>query len=78
MSLLFVIVWRKKCSCVLSVSKNCVWGVCVCIHVEREIYLSMCMHAQSFSLAQLFATTWAVAHQASLSIEFSRQEYLSR
>ena len=29
------------------------------------------------SRVQLFATPWAVAHQASLSIEFSRQEYWS-
>ena len=28
-----------------------------------------------FSSVQFFATPWTVAHQASLSIEFSRQEY---
>ena len=31
-----------------------------------------------FSYAQLFATLWTVAHQAPLSIGFSRQEYWSR
>ena len=28
-----------------------------------------------FSHVQLFATLWMVAHQASLSMRFSRQEY---
>ena len=32
---------------------------------------------KSFSSVQLFATPWTVAHQASLSMEFSRQEYWS-
>ena len=34
--------------------------------------------AQLLGQVQLFATPWAVAHQASLSLEFSRQEYWSR
>ena len=33
--------------------------------------------AESLSCVQLFATPWAVAHQAPLSMEFSRQEYWS-
>ena len=33
--------------------------------------------AQSLSCVQLFATTWTVAHQAPLSMAFSRQEYWS-
>ena len=33
--------------------------------------------AQLLSHVQLFATLWIVAHQASLSMEFSRQEYWS-
>ena len=36
--------------------------------------LSKC---QSLSYAQLFATPWTAAHQASLSMRFSRQEYQS-
>ena len=32
---------------------------------------------KSFSHVQLFATPWTVAHQAPLSLEFSRQEYWS-
>ena len=35
-------------------------------------------YAQSLSQVQLFATPWAVTHQASLSMEFPRQEYWSR
>ena len=30
---------------------------------------------QSLSCVQLFVTPWTVAHQAPLSMEFSRQEY---
>ena len=35
------------------------------------------MRAQSLSCVQLFATPWTVAHQAPLSLGFSRQEYWS-
>ena len=31
----------------------------------------------SFSLARIFVTLWSIAHQAPLSMGFSRQEYLS-
>ena len=41
------------------------WWACVCV----------C--AQSLSRLQLFATPWTVAHQAPLSMGFSRQEYWS-
>ena len=34
------------------------------------------MHAKLFSV-QLFMTLWTVAHQAPVSLEFSRQEYRS-
>ena len=34
----------------------------------------MCMHG-CFSRVPLFATLWTVAHQAPLSMGFSRQEY---
>ena len=36
--------------------------------------MCVCVCAQSL---RLFATLWTVAHQASLSMEFSRQEYWS-
>jgi hypothetical protein len=35
------------------------------------------MHAQSLSCVQLCETLWTVAHQAPLSMGFSRQEYWS-
>ena len=35
------------------------------------------MCAQSLSCVQLFETPWSIAHQAPLSIEFSRQKYWS-
>ena len=36
-----------------------------------------CAHAESLSRVPLFATPWTVAHQALLTMEFSRQEYWS-
>ena len=36
-----------------------------------------CVCAKTFHHVQLFVTLWTVAHQASLSMEFSRQEYWS-
>ena len=41
--------------------------VCVCV----------CVCVCALSHAQLFATLWTVAHQAPLSIGFTRQEYWS-
>ena len=35
------------------------------------------MRAQSLSRVRLFVTPWTVAHQAPLSMGFSRQEYWS-
>ena len=35
------------------------------------------VHAQSLSSVQLLATPWTVAHQAPLSVGFSREEYWS-
>ena len=37
----------------------------------------MCICAQLLGLVQLFVTQWTVAHQAPLSMDFSRQEYWS-
>ena len=42
-----------------------------------DFYKAHCVHGQWLSHVQLFATTWIVARQASLSIRFSRQEYWS-
>ena len=34
-----------------------------------------CARSQALSRVPFFVTPWAVGHQASLSLEFSRQEY---
>ena len=39
------------------------------------IFLPLKVKVKSLSLVQLFATPWTVAHQAPLSMEFSRQDY---
>ena len=42
-------------------------------------YMQICMCTQSLSRVGLFVTLWTVvAHQAPVSMEFSRQEYWSR
>ena len=38
--------------------------------------MNVCV-CQSLNIVQLFVTPWTVAHQAPLSMEFSRQEYRS-
>ena len=53
--------------------------MCVCMHVcacvcECAVCVRVCVCTHLLSCARLFAT---VAHQAPLSIEFSRQEYWS-
>ena len=41
----------------------------------KKLYYVVVVCAQSLSHVQLFSTPWTVAHQAPLSMEFSRQEY---
>ena len=48
--------------------------MCTCIHICHCLYSCVLGH---FSRVQLFATLWAIAHQASLSMGFSRKEYWS-
>ena len=58
------------------------WSLCVCVHVgvkrprarARLVSLCLCAPAQLLSHVHLFATPGTVAHQAPLSMEFSRQE----
>ena len=47
------------------------------IHSNHHFLNTVCMHAthSRFSHVWLFATLWTVAHQAPLSMGFSRQEY---
>ena len=44
---------------------------------RKEIMLAHRCMLSHFSCVQLFATLWTIAHQAPLSLEFSRQEYWS-
>ena len=46
--------------------------LCVCVCV------CLCARVRALSHVQLFATSWTVAYQAPLSMEFSSQEYWSR
>ena len=48
--------------------------VCVCVCVRARARTCVLNH---FSWVQLFVTLWTVAHQAPLSMGFSRQEYWS-
>ena len=50
---------------------SCIAGRFSIIRATREAQLSS---VQSLSRARLFATLWTVAHQASLSMGFSREE----
>ena len=58
------IVMGKYTKALWKSSLGYVWSLCVCAQPP-----------QCFSHVQLFATPWTVAHQAPLSMEFSRQEY---
>ena len=48
-------------------------GVCMCMFVC--VCVCVCVCAQLLSHVQIFVIPWTIAPQASLSIEFSRQEY---
>ena len=76
MSLLFMLVknlkqsnclQRKKIMCVIVMQLNSCNNENVCV----------CVRTCVLSCVQLLATQWTVAHQAPLSMEFSRQEYWS-
>ena len=40
--------------------------------------MCVCMCVCAFTLSKLFATSWTIAHQAPMLLEFSRKEYWSR
>ena len=56
-------------------------NIYVCINTHTYLYVCVCMHAcmpaKSLHCVQLCATLWIVAHQAPLSMGFSRHEYQS-
>ena len=45
--------------------------------IKRQLNYSFTEHVKSLSPVPLFATPWSIAHQAPLSMGFSRQEYWS-
>ena len=45
--------------------------------MKRSLWLVCVLCAQSLTCIQVFATPWTVAHQAPLSMGFSRQEHWS-
>ena len=55
---------------------NFVWLVLFFIVLSLNVLLRACM-PRSFRCVWLFMTQWTVAHQAPLSVGFSRQEYWS-
>ena len=65
----------------LKVKDQCVTKEHVAEKLARSkfmmLYIYIYIYAQSLSCVQLFATPWTVAHQAPLSMGFSRQEYWS-
>ena len=50
-------------------------SIYICIYVYTYIYV--CVHAMSLQLCPTLVTLWTVAHQAPLSMGFSRQEHWS-
>ena len=50
--------------------------ICVCTYIHIRICVCVCVCMLSWLCqVQLFATLWTIAHQAPLSMGFSRQEY---
>ena len=69
LSIIFLKVTSKSCTSFL-------WAPPILPLLHLLPYLSQSMHAQSLSRVRLFVMPWIVAHQASLSMEFPRQEIL--
>ena len=66
---------RKPSSCT-TFTLNSHWGRAATGQKKKKKVLHLCTQGH-FSSIQLFATLWTVACQASISGEFSRQEYWS-
>ena len=73
----------SRCSCeVLEKYNLCYFSISSLVEQNHTIfraerYTTMHVCAQLLSCVQLLATPWTVAHQAPLSLEFSRQEFWS-
>ena len=61
--------WREQSERTSQRRWHLLWGL-------KQEHVCACV-LSCFSLVQLFMTLWAVAHQAPLSMGFSRQEYWS-
>ena len=73
-----VCVRARVCVCVCA--RACMGGVCVCVCMYGVcvcVCVCVCLGVGGLSRIQLFATPWTVAHQAPLSMGFSRQGYWS-
>ena len=46
-------------------------------NLNTHMHIHMCIHTQTLSCVQLFATPWIIACQAPLPMGFSRQKYWS-
>ena len=55
-----------RCTCLKELSSHCIWLIML-----NTLEGSLCM----LNHVLTFATPWTIAHQAPLSMEFSRQEY---
>ena len=55
---------------------GCISQTC-CTTIHPTTCMCVCARAHSLSCVQLFVIPWTVAHQALLSMGFSRQEYWS-
>ena len=62
-------------SLLASRSKTSSWSVWKAYPFLKFSSFRLVLNVQLLSCGQLFVTPWTVAHQASLSVEFSRQEY---
>ena len=52
--------------------------ICVYVYIHTYVHIYVCVFVVwLLSHVQLFASSWIVAHQATLSIGFPRQEYWS-
>ena len=60
--------------CLFSVSFSIKCAIALCLQ-NVYTFIKYCAVLGRFSPVQLFVTLWTVAHQASLSMGFSRQEY---
>ena len=49
--------------------------MCICIYIHTYIYV--CVYSQLLQLCVILRDLWTIAHQAPLSMGFSRQQYWS-